>query len=244
MPALKVLAVAGAGTDAVDTSALESLNIRLISAPNTTAAATAELTICLTLAVSRGILRAANELAKGNWEGWSFDHIVGRSLSGLTMGLVGYGHIGRRVASLASTFGMEVLHHTRRDTLEPGYVSDLETLLTHSDIVSLHVPLTSDTFGLIGVEALAAMKTGAALINTSRGGVVDEIALGEALRAGHLSGAALDVFAAEPSTPWNLLDIPNLLITPHIGTSTASARSSMVEEASTALMESINDLAL
>ena len=239
MPALRVLAVAGAGTDAVDSEALRQRGVQLLSAPEATVAATAELTICLSLMISRGIPSAIAELETGSWSGWSFDHVVGRGLEGLTFGLIGYGRIGRRVAELASALGMNVIHHTRRDAGLSGYVPDLGAVLQQSDIVSIHVPLTPATRGLIGQDELGMMRPAAALINTSRGGIVDEEALVQALVDGRLSGAALDVFVDEPGIPSALLEVPNLIVTPHVGTATAAARAAMVDEASKALLAGI-----
>lgn len=240
MPALRVLAVAGAGTDAVDADALSARGIQLVTAPNSTTNPTAELTMCLALMVARGVRGAIAELTTGVWEGWSYDHTVGRSLNGLTLGLVGFGRIGQRVGELADAFGMDVVHHARRATGMSGYVADLPTLLRRADIVSLHVPLTPETFNLIDSGALTSMRPGSALVNTSRGGIVDESALVEVLGNGHLSGAALDVFAAEPSIPRDLLDVPNLVVTPHIGTATSSDRAAMVQEASAALLHALS----
>ncbi len=236
MPELRVLAVAGAGTDAVDVAALSDRGIHLVNAPDSTADPTAELTMCLALMVSRGVQRAMAELSTGIWGGWSYSQTTGRSLDGLTLGLVGYGRIGQRVAALAGVFGMDVIHHTRRTTGLNGYIADLSTLLSRADVVSLHVPLTLDTDGFIDEDAFARMRPGSAIVNTSRGGIIDESALIAALLDGHLSGAALDVFAAEPSIPSDLLEVPNLVVTPHIGTATSSARAAMVQEASAALL--------
>lgn len=237
MPLLRVVAVAGSGTDAVDVAALHDRGIRLVSAATTTAATTAELTMCLVLMVSRGVPHAIAELTEQTWTGWSFDHVVGRGLQGLTIGLVGYGRIARKVAELASAFGMEIRHHARHDTRIEGYMPSLTGLLATSDVVSLHVPLTADTEGFIGRDEIGAMRPGAALINTSRGRILDELALIEALEEGRLSGAGLDVFAAEPAIPHRLLAAPNLLITPHIGTSTATTRDAMAREASEELLK-------
>lgn len=241
MPALRALAVAGSGTDAVDEMALAARRIQLVSAPDSTTGPTAELTMCLALMVSRGVRAATSELTTNSWSGWSFDHTVGRSLAGLRLGLVGYGRIGQRVGNLAEAFGMDVIHHARNQTGLPGYVPDLNELLAESDIISLHIPLTSETADLIDREAFTRMRTGAAILNTSRGGIVDESALVDALATGRLSGAGIDVFSAEPSVPNGLLGVPNLVITPHIGTATIEARAAMVREASQALLRVLQE---
>lgn len=239
MPNLQVVAVAGSGTDAVDAAALEARGIRLVCAPEATVAPTAELTLALMLMVSRGIPKAVSQLESGAWDGWSFDHVVGRGIAGLTLGLVGHGRIGQRVARLARACEMTVIFHTRSGSIGADYRPHLSDLLGEADIVSLHVPLTFQTRGLLDAEAIGKMRRGAALINTSRGGVVDEAAVLAALRSGHLSGAGFDVFAAEPHTPSELLGVENLVVTPHIGTATIAARESMVLEAATNLLAAL-----
>lgn len=241
MPHLRVVAVAAAGTDAVDVDELRRRNIVLVNAPEATTTPTAEIALCLLLMVSRGIKESVAELESRRWRGWSFDHVIGRDIANLTLGLVGYGRIGRRVAHLAQAFGMDVLHYCRTDTGEPGYRASLHALLAESDVISLHLPLTDETVGMISAEVISRMRTGAALVNTSRGGLVDEGALCDALTSGHLSGAGLDVFADEPKIPEKLFGLPNLVVTPHIGTSTVRAREAMANEAATNLVRELRE---
>jgi phosphoglycerate dehydrogenase-like enzyme len=239
MPTLRAVAVAGSGVDAVDAAALAERGIILIAAPEPTVAPTAELTVALMLMVSRGIRPAMTELTSGTWPGWTFDRVQGRDLAGLTLGLVGFGRIGRRVAQLAEPFGMRILHHTRTPTGLTGWRAELDELLRESDIVSLHVPLTDSTRHLMGREAFETMPNGSALINTSRGGVVDESALADALVSGRLSGAGIDVFQSEPGIPAALMSLPNLVVTPHIGSATAATREAMFEDAARALLAAL-----
>ncbi|HET9770157.1 MAG TPA: NAD(P)-dependent oxidoreductase, partial [Acidimicrobiia bacterium] len=146
---------------------------------------------------------------------------------GATLGLVGYGRIGRAVARRARGFDMEVLHHTRTPTGQPGWTGDLHDLLRRSDTVSLHVPLTDGTRRLIGAAELAAMKPTAVLVNTARGPVVDEEALAEALERGVIAGAGIDVFEAEPAVHPRLLAAPGAVLLPHIGSATVATRTAM-----------------
>ena len=148
-------------------------------------------------------------------------------MHGGTLGLVGYGRIARAVAQRAAGFGMEVLHTTRRDTGLPGYVPRLTDLLARADIVSLHVPLTKSTHHLIGAAELALMKPTAVLVNTARGPVIDEDALVDALEAGTIHGAGLDVFEGEPTVNPRLLTAPRAVLLPHIGSATVETRTRM-----------------
>lgn len=239
LPRLRAVAVAGSGTDAVDATELARRHVSLVSAPAPTALPTAELTLCLILMLARGIGPAMRDLEADRWSGWSFDHVVGRDLAGLTLGLVGFGRIGRVVGRLASCFDMRILHHCRTPTGVDGYVADLDELLCRSDIVSVHLPLDGRTRGMIGMRELQLMPSGSALVNTSRGGIVDENALAEVLRSHHLSGAGLDVFASEPERPAELLQLPNVIVTPHIGTATRDARTSMADTAAEQLLAAL-----
>ena len=163
--------------------------------------------------------------------GWCGSGLV--ELDGLAMGIVGYGRIGRAVGQIARAFGMRVLAHDAYPISDPAgaEVADIETVFRESDVVSLHCPLTPETEKLVNVERLALMKPGAFLINTSRGPLVDEAALAEALNAGRLAGAGLDVLGVEPPTESRLLSAQNCFITPHIAWATRSARSRLLNTA-------------
>jgi glyoxylate reductase len=155
---------------------------------------------------------------------------------GATLGVVGFGRIGREVARRAGGFGMRVLHSTRTPTGIEGYVASLDELLERSNIVSLHIPLTPETRGLIGAEQIALMPKGSVLVNTARGPIVDEDALVDALESGHLFAAGLDVFDGEPKLNPRLLTAPNITLLPHIGSATYATRTSMAKMSSASVV--------
>jgi glyoxylate reductase len=228
MPSLRVIAVAGAGTDAVDLGAARARGIALLTAGEALVETTADLAFALILSASRltGVAEAA--LRGGRWHGWGFTETFGRDVSGAVLGLVGYGPIGRAVARRAGGFGMTVLHHTRTPTGEPGWCAELDALLADSDIVSLHVPLDESTRGLIGAEQIEKIGPSGVLVNTARGAVVDERALASALRDGRLLAAGLDVYAQEPDVAPELLAAPRAVLLPHIGSATDRTRLAML----------------
>jgi phosphoglycerate dehydrogenase-like enzyme len=223
---LKVIGRAGAGLDNIDVVAAQNREIKVVNCPDANTLAVAEHTMALMLALARHLPYADLSLKKGKWEKSKF---MGTGLSGKTLGIIGFGRIGREVALRARAFGMKVLVNQRRPTpelnLEGGVEPvDLLELLHASDFVSLHVPSHAETRSLIGVEQLAAMKPTAYLINTARGTVIDEIALLEVLDAGQIAGAALDVFAEEPATNNVLAQHERVIATPHIAASTEDAQ--------------------
>jgi len=228
LPGLRAVSVAGAGTDGLDLDALGERGIPLSTAPEPTAPATADLAVTLMLMAARRLDESQALLRDGSWPGWSFDDVPGRDLHGATLGLVGFGHIGRLVARRAEAFGMTCLHHTRTPTGEPGHVADLADMLPRSDVLSVHVPLTTKTRGLIGPVELDLMPRDAIVVNTARGGIVDEQALCDRLDDGRLFAAGLDVFEDEPRVHPRLLRTPHLVLTPHIGSATRQTRERMV----------------
>ena len=228
---LRAVSVAGAGTDGLDLDALRERGIPLSTAPEPTAPATADLAVTLMLMAARRVDEGQAMLREGSWPGWSFDDVPGRDLHGATLGLVGFGHIGRLVARRAEAFGMTVLHHTRTATGEAGYVARLDDLLSRSDVLSVHVPLTPETRGLIGSRELDLLPEDAIVVNTARGGIVDEQALCDGLDDGRLFAAALDVFVGEPRIDPRLAQTPHLVLTPHIGSATRQTRQRMVTTA-------------
>lgn len=184
-------------------------------------AAVADLALTLILACRREVVLADRFVREGRWRsGWAQPEIVGHDVAGATLGLVGFGRIGREVAARADAFGMRVVHHRRSSGLP------LDELLAASDVVSLHVPLTEETRGLISRERLALLRDGSTLVNTARGAVVDEEALVDELASGRIS-AGLDVFVEEPDVPERLRDLPNVVLTPHLASSTAETRAAM-----------------
>ena len=217
-PQLRVVAHYAAGTDNIDLEAARARGLVVANTPDVLTAATAELTVALLLGLVRRV--AEGDRLVRRREPWRIapTFMLGTGLAGKTLGVVGYGRIGRETARLAAAFGMRVVY-TRR--------TPLDDLLAEADVVSLHVPLTDETRHLIGAEALRRMKRSAVLLNTSRGPVVDEAALVVALEAGEIAGAALDVFEHEPEVHPGLLDRDDVVLAPHLGSATAEAREAM-----------------
>lgn len=223
---LRVIARAGAGLDTIDVATATARGIEVVNSPDANTLAVAELTIGMMLSLARKIPAADAAMKEGRWEK---SKLMGTGLSGKTLGIIGFGRIGREVAARAKAFGMTVITNQRRPTpelyreagVEPV---DLDDLLARSDYVSLHVPARPDTELLIGETELARMKPTAFLLNTSRGTVVDAAALLDALDRGTIAGAGLDVFAVEPAVDDPLASHPQVIATPHIGASTEDAQ--------------------
>jgi lactate dehydrogenase-like 2-hydroxyacid dehydrogenase len=228
MPRLRVIAVAGAGSDAVDHEAATRRGIEVLTAGEALVETTADLAFGLIIAACRQLHDVEMTLREGRWQGWRFDQTFGRDVHGATLGLVGFGKIARAVARRAAGFGMEVLHHARHPSDELGWRESLDDLLGESDIVSLHVPLTGETLGLIDRRRIGLMSEGAVLINTARGAVVDEDALAEALGDGRLLAAGLDVYVGEPTVSPRLLAAPRTVLLPHVGSATDATRRAML----------------
>jgi D-3-phosphoglycerate dehydrogenase len=224
----KILARVGVGLDNIDTDAAKAKNIRVINAVEGAMNAVAELVIGLMLAMARDIPRADRELRNNNW---IKKELMGTELAGKYLGIVGLGNIGKRLARLAralnmNIIGFDVVPIDPEFAKEVGLMkADLDTLLQSADYVSLHVPLLDSTKNLINAQRISTMKKTAKIINTSRGGTVDENALYEALKSGNLGGAALDVFEKEPAIGNKLISLPNFIATPHIGAQTKEAQS-------------------
>jgi D-3-phosphoglycerate dehydrogenase len=228
-PDLRVVAKHGAGYDTVDLAAATEAGVPVLIAAGANAYSVAELTIALILALGRDLVRLDGRLKAGQWDKW---HYSGHELRGRSLGLVGFGAIARHVARMAGALGLEVQAFSRRiEAIDPALarpVARLDEIIRTSDILSLHCPLTPATRHMIDAASLARMKPGALLVNTARGGLVDEAAVTAALHAGTLAGAALETFAPEPPQPGNpLFDAPNLIVTPHIGAHTAEAEEQM-----------------
>jgi len=224
---LKVVANAAVGYDNIDVAAAHKLGVAVCNTPGVLDHTTADLAFLLILAASRQSSSAEADLRAGRWTGWSATDHLGRDVYGALLGLVGYGRIGREVARRAEGFGMEVLHHTRKSTGFPGYVASLDALLQVADVVSLHVPLNDSTRHLIGRRELGLMQPTAVLVNTARGPVVDEEALADALEAGTIFAAGLDVYDGEPAVHPRLLAAPRTVLLPHIGSATVQTRTRM-----------------
>lgn len=225
---LEVIASFGVGYDNIDLEAARARGVRVTNTPGVLTDATAELAVALMLAAGRRIAEADSLVRGGRWPE-SAGGFLGRELAGATVGLVGFGRIGRRVAELLGPFGVRLLYTARsRSPAPPGIERhELDALLDVADYVSLHVPLTTATRHLIDARALAMLKPGAILVNTSRGGVVDTGALIDALRSGQLGAAGLDVYEEEPHVPAALRGLPNTVLLPHVGSDTAATRNAM-----------------
>jgi glyoxylate reductase len=225
---LEVVSNFGVGHDNIDLDAAHAREVRATNTPGVLTNATAELAVALMLAAGRRIAEADAMIRRGRWTG-SEEEILGRELAGATVGLVGFGRIARRVAELLRSFEVRLLFTSRSGASSPAgaHRRELQALLAGSDFVSLHVPLTAETKHLIDAKALATMKRGAILVNTSRGAVVDTTALINALRSGHLGAAGLDVYENEPDVPPGLRELPNTVLLPHVGSATAATRDAM-----------------
>ncbi|WP_210115456.1 2-hydroxyacid dehydrogenase [Mycobacterium sp. DL99] len=217
---LRLVHKLGAGVNTIDVDTATRLGILVANMPGANAPSVAEGTVLLMLAALRRLPELDRATRDGT--GWPSDHSLGetvRDISGCTVGLLGYGNVAKRVEKIVVAMGADpsqVIHTSTRDTGHPGWRS-LPDLLAASDIVSLHLPLTEATRGLLDSKALASMKPGAVVVNTARGPIIDEPALVEALRSGQLAAAGLDVFAEEPVPPGNpLLELPNVVLTPHV----------------------------
>ncbi|MBO8140706.1 MAG: phosphoglycerate dehydrogenase [Firmicutes bacterium] len=237
-PSLRVIARYGTGTDNVDLVAASQRGIVVTNTPGANRIAVAELTLALMFALARHIPMAHDGVRRGGWE-----RPLGMELRGKVLGLVGAGRIGIEVARLARAVGMNVVYYDwvrRRETEEELGLrfAPMEDLLPQADVISLHVPLTESTRHLIGAKQLARLKPGALLINTARGGIIDEVALVQALDDGRIGGAALDVFEHEPpGLQHPLVGHPKVIHTPHLGARTREAVARMAHGAVTAVMD-------
>lgn len=236
---VRLLANFGVGFDHIDVAAAKAKGVAVTNTPGVLTDATADLAMTLLLMAARRAGEGEREVRAGRWDGWRPIHMLGSSLRGKTLGLVGFGRIAQATARRALYgFDMKIAYHGRREAeaavaeeFDATFHADLHGLMAASDFVSLHVPGGTETEGMIGAEAIQAMKPGAHLINTARGSVVDHFALVEALRSGRLGGAGLDVYPAEPEIPAGLLALDNVVLLPHLGSATVEARTAMGEKA-------------
>jgi glyoxylate reductase len=233
-PNLKAIANYAVGYDNIDLAAAAARGIRVGNTPDVLTDATADLTFALLLAAARKLPEAAEAARHGDWLTWEPGRYLGAEVHGATLGIIGMGRIGRAVARRAEGFGMNVIHTGR----EGG--ARLERVLAESDFLSLHCPLTPQTHHLIDAEALELMRPTAILINTARGPIIDQAALRQALLGGRIAAAAVDVTDPEPpATDDPILSTPNLLVVPHIGSATRTARERMAELAVENLLEAL-----
>ena len=240
---LKIVGRAGVGVDNIDVKAATEKKVQVINTPSGNAIAAGELAVAYIFALARKIPQASASTKKGEWEKKKW---MGVEVTGKTLGVVGFGNIGRQVAERALGVKMKVLAHD--PALPAGFTPpagvelvSLDDLISRSDFVTLHLPLVAATKNLFNAERLSKMKKGAYLINCARGGIVDENALYEALKSGHLGGAGIDVFEKEPCGPLQLFELDNVLASPHIGASTKEAQEKVAVELAEVFVEFLKD---
>jgi glyoxylate reductase len=227
-PDLLLVANYGVGYDGIDVEACARRGVVVTNTPEALGIATADLTMALVLAVRRRVVEGDRFVREGRWAaGWHVGQLMGEEIRGATLGLVGYGRIGRAVAERARAFGMRVLYNRRSERDED--FRELDDLLRESDVVSIHAPLTDETQGLLDARRLSLLRDGAAVINTARGAIVDEGALVPELVSGRLR-AGLDVYVHEPNVPEALLSLSNVVLQPHVGSATRATREAATAE--------------
>jgi glyoxylate reductase len=234
LPALRVVANCAVGYDNIDLAAAAAHGVTVTNTPDVLTGATADLTWALILATTRRLKEGLALVGEGQWTGWDPRQLLGFELGGKTLGIVGAGRIGQAVGRRATAFGMRILYadSIKRPEFERATGAEpvsLERLLAKSDVVTLHVPSTPETRGLIGPDAFARMKPGSFLVNTARGDIVDEPALLEVLAQGKLGGAGLDVFPREPEVHEALVADPRVVTLPHMGSATTDTRRAMAD---------------
>lgn len=241
--ALKVVANCAVGIDNLDLEALRARGVMATNTPDVLTDATADLAFALMLDACRNVTMGDRLTRAGKWEGWSPTYLLGVKVNGATLGIIGFGRIGQAMARRARGFAMRVLYHDVRrassqveQALEATCAS-VDDLVAQSDIVSLHCPFTPETRGMMNRQRLSAMRKGAVLVNTARGACVDEKALAELLRSGHLFAAGLDVYEREPLIEPSLLELPNVVLAPHIGSADRPTRERMAELCADAVID-------
>jgi len=233
LPALRVVANYGVGYDNIDLAAAARRGITVTNTPDVLTEATADFAMALLLAAARRLREGLDVARSGEWDGWHPTQLLGMGLQGRILGILGAGRIGVATARRAAAFGMKIAYWSRSraaamETEAGGRrIERLEALLAEADVVSVHLPLTPETGDLLDAGRLAAMRPGAILVNTARGALVDQDALAESLRSGHLAAAGLDVFENEPDIPATLRELPNCIVLPHLGSATREARQAM-----------------
>ncbi len=240
-PNLRIVANVAVGYNNIDVPACRARGIVATNTPDVLTNACADFTWALILAVTRRLGEGERVVRRGEWKGWTLDYMLGMELRGKQLGIVGMGRIGRAVAERAPAFGMTIAYADEYDANVPGAVRmPVDRLLSTSDVVTLHVPMTQGTRHLIDQKALTRMKRTAYLINTSRGPVLDEAALAWALRERLLAGAALDVYEHEPVVHPELLDLENVMLIPHLASATTETRTAMADLAASNVLAVLN----
>ena len=236
-PGLKIIANYGVGFNNIDVEAAAKMGIPVTNTPGVLTDATADLTFALILSTGRRVVEGDRHTRAGRFKFWAPFHFLGSEISGKTLGIIGMGRIGKAVAARAAGFNMKVIYTGRHrlpadeeDRFNAGY-REMDALLAHSDFISLHVPLNEQTRHLINADAINRMKPDAFLINTSRGPVIDEAALCEALESRKIKGAGLDVYENEPGITPGLLELDNVVLLPHAGSATIETRTKMAQMA-------------
>jgi glyoxylate reductase len=230
-PKLRVIANCAVGYDNIDLAAATAAGIAVANTPDVLTEATAELAFALLLAAARRLPEGEAMIRSRRWPGWQLDQLLGVQLTGKTLGVIGLGRIGRAMVRRAEAFGMRAISAGRDSGMS------IDDVFTEADVVSLHCPLTPATHHLVDARRLALMKPTAILVNTARGGCVDEAALIDALHAGRIFAAALDVFESEPEINPRLYDCPRLVLAPHIGSATTETRIAMARLCADAVIE-------
>jgi D-3-phosphoglycerate dehydrogenase len=234
-PNLKVIVRGGVGLDTIDADYARSKGITVMNTPKASSASVAELAIGYMFALARDSYRATSTMKAEKWEKKSFE---GDELGGKTLGLIGIGNIGKEVAKRANGIGMTVVAYDPYVKEAEGVkMISLEDLYAQADYISLHLPKTKESAGMIGKAQLEMMKTGVRIINCARGGIIDEGALYDALSTGKIAGAAIDVYAEEPPTDWKLIKLPNVIGSPHIGAATKEAQGRIGAEVAEKLID-------
>ena len=230
-PRLKLIASYGAGVNHIDLAAAKAKGIIVTNTPGVFTDDTADLTMAMILNVPRRLGEGHRLMRSGEWNGWTPTGMLGHRIGGKTLGIIGFGRIGEAVAARAKAFGLNVVYNKRHRLpasveaeLDVAYEPDLDRLISRADIISLHCPLTAETEKLIDARRIAMMKPDAYIINSSRGELIDEDALIEALKIGRIGGAGLDVYAHEPAIDSRWFDIPNVVLLPHLGSATFEGR--------------------
>jgi lactate dehydrogenase-like 2-hydroxyacid dehydrogenase len=227
---IRLLANFGAGTDHIDLTAAAARGLMVSNTPDVLTAATADIAMLLILAALRGASEAERQLRAGAWRGWTPADVRGHDLAGRTLGIWGFGRTGRATAARAAAFGMNIVYHGRqRHDAEAGarFIANRANFLGEVDVLSLHMPATVETRGILDRATIGALKPGAVVINTARGELIDDGALIEALEQGRVGAAGLDVFAGEPALDPRWLSAPRTVLLPHIGSSTHETRMAM-----------------
>jgi glyoxylate reductase len=232
-PALRIVANVGVGVDNVDLAAAGRAGVVVTNTPDVLTEATADLTWALILAVTRRVVEGDHVMREGRFGGWRLDYLLGSGLQGKTLGVIGMGRIGRAVARRATAFGMTVAYHDRAPAADAQagavFHAGVETLLPTSQVLTIHTPLTAATRGLLDGRRLRLLPAGAFVVNTARGGIIDEGALADLLEAGRLGGAGLDVHADEPRANARLVGRDDVVLLPHLGSATRETRAAMAD---------------